>query len=154
MYAAIGGARTERRCLVEPNLEEGVASMPQEKELSKRKRSSKVAPVLGAAGWLTFASGVSAEAVIDTPTQNAGAIDQLYLAEEEIADGNRATFYVLDKENLNTFRPGLRFAVGAGGGCWTGTYYTSSESRNDTNPPPRVVRPSRTHGSKHAPKTR
>jgi hypothetical protein len=126
--------------------------VPQAKYLSKRKRSSKVAPMLGAAGWLTLASGASADRVVDTPTQNAGAIRQVFLGEEEIADVSLATFYVLDKENLRTFRPGLRFAVGAGGGCWTGTYYTSSGSGNDTSSPSRPARPLRSHASKRAPK--
>ena len=126
--------------------------MPQAKYLSKRKRSSKVAPMLGAAGWLTLASGASADRVVDTPTQNAGAIRQVFLGEEEIADVSLAIFYVLDKESRGKFRHGLRFAVGAGGGCWTGTYYTSSGSGNDAYPPPRPAKPSRTHASKHAPK--
>jgi hypothetical protein len=124
--------------------------VPQSKQLSKRKRSSKVAPMLGAAGWLTLASGASAETVVDTPTQNAGAIHQVFLVEEEIADVSLATFYVLDKESRGKFRQRLRFAVGAGGGCWTGTYYTSSGSGNDAYPPPRPARRSRTHALRKA----
>jgi hypothetical protein len=126
--------------------------VPHAKQLSKRKRSSKVAPVLGAAGWLTLASSSSAATVVDTPTQNAGAIHQVFLGEDEIADVSLATFYVLDKESHGKFRHGLRFAVGAGGGCWTGTYYTSSGSGNDVYPPPSPARPSRMHPSKRAPK--
>jgi hypothetical protein len=126
--------------------------MPQAKHLSKRKSNSQVATVLGAAGWLTLASGASAEAGVDTATQNAGAIHRVFLGEEEIADVSLATFYVLDKESRGKFGHGQRFAVGAGGGCWTGTYYTSSGSGNDAYPPPRPAKPSRTHASKHAPK--
>jgi hypothetical protein len=126
--------------------------MPQAKHLSKRKSNSQVATVLGAAGWLTLASGASAQAVVDTPTQDAGAIHRAFLGEEEIADVSLATFYVLDKESRGKFRHGQRFAVGAGGGCWTGTYYTSSGSGNDAYPPPRPATPSRTHASKHASK--
>jgi hypothetical protein len=124
--------------------------MPQAKQLSKRKSNSQVATVLGAAGWLTLASGASAEAVVDTPTQDARAIHRVFLSEEEIADVSLATF--LDKESRGNFRHGQRFAVGTGGGCWTGTYYTSSGSGNDAYPPPRPAKPSRTHASKHAPK--
>jgi hypothetical protein len=127
--------------------------MSQAKQLSKRKRSSKAVPLLGAAGLLALASGASAEALVDTPTPNTGVSQQVFLGEEEIADVSLATFYVFDKENLGTFRRrGVRFAVGAGGGCWTGTYYTSSGSGNNAYPP-RPARPARAHASKHAPKS-
>jgi hypothetical protein len=126
--------------------------MPQAKQLSKQKKNIQVATMLGAAGWLTLASGASAEAVVNTPTQDAGALHRVFFAEEEIADVSLATFYVLDKESRGKFHHGQRFAVGAGGGCWTGTYYTSSGSGNDAYPPPRPAKPSRTHASKHAPK--
>jgi hypothetical protein len=126
--------------------------MPQVKQLSKRKKNIQVATVLGATGWLALASGASAEAVVNTPTQNAGEIHGVFLGEEEIAEVSLATFYVLDKESRGKFRQGQRFAVGAGGGCWTGTYYTSSGSGNDLYAPPRPAKPSRTHALKHTPK--
>jgi hypothetical protein len=53
---------------------------------------------------LTLSSGASADPVVETPTQNAGAIHQLFLGEEEIADVSLATFYVLDKESRGKFR--------------------------------------------------
>jgi hypothetical protein len=127
--------------------------MSQAKQLSQRKRSSKAVPVLGAAGLLALASGASAEALVDTPPPNIGVSHQVFLSEEEIADVSLATFYVFDKENPGTFRPGVRFAVGAGGGCWTGTYYTSPGSGNAYRPPPRPVRPARAHALKRAPKS-
>jgi hypothetical protein len=128
--------------------------MSQAKQLSQRKRSSKAVPVLGAAGLLALASGASAEALVGTPTPNIGVSHQVFLNEEEIADVSLATFYGFDKENPGTFRPGVRFAVGAGGGCWTGTYYTSSGSGNDAyRPLPRPVRPARAHALKRAPKS-
>jgi hypothetical protein len=46
--------------------------MPQAKQVSKRKRRSKAAPVLGAGGLLALASGVSAKTVVTTQTSNTG----------------------------------------------------------------------------------
>jgi hypothetical protein len=126
--------------------------MPQATQSLKRKRSIRVAPVLGAAGWLTLASGASAEALVDMPTPNAEASHRVILGVEEIDDVSLAKFHVLDKENRDAFRPGVRFAVGAGGGCWTGTYYTSSGSGNDAYPPPHPTRASGTHAPKRGPK--
>jgi hypothetical protein len=125
--------------------------MPQAKPLSKRKRNSKVAPVLGAAGLLTFASGASAEAFVDRRTPDVGASHHAILVVEQIQDVSLSMFHVIDKENLAAVRPGVRFAVGAGGGCWTGTYYTLSESRNDAYPP-RPAKPSRKPALKRVPK--
>ena len=128
--------------------------MSQAKQLSQRKHSSKAVPVLGAAGLLALASGASAEALVYTPTPNIGVSHTVLLGEEEIADVSLATFYVFDRENSGTSRPGVRFAVGAGGGCWTGTYYTSPGSGNDAyRPPPRPARPARAHALKQAPKS-
>jgi hypothetical protein len=124
---------------------------------SKRKRRSKALPVLGAAGLsLSLASGASA--VTGGPaamlTRNIEVSHEITLREEEVPDVSLATFYLFDKENPGTFRPGVRFAVGAGGGCWTGTYYTSPGSGNDAySPPPRPIRPGHGHALKHAPKS-
>jgi hypothetical protein len=87
-------------------------------------------------------------------TRNTGVSHEITLREEEVSDVSLATFYVFDKENPGTFRPGVRVAVGAGGGCWTGTYYTSPGSGNDAyRPPPHPVRPAHAHALKHAPKS-
>ena len=127
--------------------------MPQATQSLKRKRSIKVAPVLGAAGWLALASGASAEALVDMPAPTE-ARHRVILGVEEIDDVSLAKFHVLDKENRDAFRPGVRFAVGAGSGCWTGTYYTSAGSGNDAYPPPHSTRASGTHAPKRGPKTR
>jgi hypothetical protein len=80
------------------------ATMPREKQTSKRKRVTKAAmPALGAAG-LTFGlvGGASAST---TPTSDApqklnlGPTQAVTLGEEEIADVSLATFHLFDKEN-------------------------------------------------------
>ena len=126
--------------------------MSRPKQASKRKRRNMAAPFLGVAGLsLTLANGASpatAGSVPDTLTRNAGASHEITLREEEISDVSLAKFYVFEKEKAGTFRPGLRLAQGAGCGgcgCWTGSYYTSS----DAYPPPsRPVPPTRRHVQK------
>jgi hypothetical protein len=130
--------------------------MSGEKQSPNPKR--KVVPVLGAAGLsLSLAGGASAATggpAAEMLTRNTGVSYEITLREEEVSDVSLATFYVFDKENPGTFRPGVRFAVGAGGGCWTGTYYTSPGSGNDAyRPPPRPIRPAHGHALKHAPKS-
>jgi len=95
--------------------------MSHAKRLSMRKRSGKAMPVLGAAGLLALASGASAEAPVDTSTPNTGVSHQVFLGEEEISDVSLATFYVFDKENAGSLKPGVRLARGGGcGGCGGG----------------------------------
>jgi hypothetical protein len=81
----------------------------REKLGSKRKRRSKVVPVLGAAGLsLSLASGASAATggpAADMLTRNTGVSHEITLREEEVSDVSLATFYVFDKENPGTFRP-------------------------------------------------
>jgi hypothetical protein len=90
---------------------------------------------LSLAGGASAATGGPAAEML---TRNTGVSHEIALREEQVSDVSLATFYVFDKENPGTFRPGVRLAVGAGGGCWTGTYYTSPGSRNDAyRPPPR-----------------
>jgi hypothetical protein len=113
--------------------------MSQAKQTSKRKRSRKAIPILGAAGLsLSLAGGAAAAAsapVGDTATRQAGISQKITLAEEEITDVSLATFYVFDREHAGTPRPGVRMAMaacggcagcGSCGGCWTGTYYEGS----------------------------
>jgi hypothetical protein len=69
--------------------------MPHAKQLSNRKRRSRAAPVLGAAGLLALASSASAEAM---STANTEMSHQLFLGEEEISDVSLSTFHVFDKE--------------------------------------------------------
>jgi hypothetical protein len=120
--------------------------MSREKQASKRKRGSKVVPVLGAAGLsLSLAGGAFAATtapVGNVLTRNSVVSHEITLGEEEIADVSLATFYVFDKENAGRSRHSVRLACG----CWTGTYYTSG---NDAYPPP--LRPV-THAYAHAPK--
>jgi len=130
--------------------------MSGEKQGPNEKR--KVVPVLGAAGLsLSLAGGASAATggpAADMLTRNTGVSHEIALREEQVSDVSLATFYVFGKENPGTFGPGVRLAVGAGGGCWTGTYYTSPGSRNDAyRPPPRPVRPAHRHALKHARKS-
>jgi hypothetical protein len=122
---------------------------------SKRKRGCKVVPVLGAAGLsLSLASAASATTggmAADTLTRNIG----LSLREQEVSDVSLVTFYAFDKERPDKSLRSLRFAVGTGGGCWTGTYYTSQGSGNDAyGRPPHSVRPAHPPALKHAPKSR
>ena len=113
--------------------------MSQEKAASKRKRRSKAAPLLGAAGLsLTLASGASAAIVqptADMTARHAPVTQEITLAEEELSGVSLATFHVFDKENVAKPQRGPRYTMGAGGcagcagcggcGCWTGTYYTA-----------------------------
>jgi hypothetical protein len=101
------------------------------KQASKRKRRSKIAPALGAAGLsLSLAGGVSAATgpqAADAPTRNTKVSHEIMLGEEEITHVSLATFYVFDKENTEPTQHGVRLACG----CWTGTHYTSG---NDAYP--------------------
>jgi hypothetical protein len=113
------------------------AIMSRTKQASNRNRLSKIGPVLGAAGLsLSLAGGVSAATaapVADPPTRNSVVSHQIMLGELEIADVSLATFYRFDKENTGPSRHGVRLTCG--GGCWTGTYYTSG---NEAPAPKRV----------------
>ena len=90
--------------------------MPQAKQLSNRKRRSRAAPVLGAAGLLALASSASAEAM---STANTEMSHQLLLGEEEISDVSLSTFHVFDKQNVGSLKSGVQVARG-GGGCGGG----------------------------------
>src|SRR5262249_18921012 len=96
--------------------------MSHAKRVSRRKRRGKAMPVLGAAGLLALASGASAEAPADTSMANAAVSRPLLLGEEEISDVSLATFYVFDKENTRSLKPGVQLARGGcgGGGCGCG----------------------------------
>jgi hypothetical protein len=96
--------------------------MSDAKRLSMRKRRGKAMPALGAAGLLALASGASAEASVDTSMPNIGPGHHVFLGEEEISDVSLATFYVFDKENAGSLKPGVQLARGGGcgGGCGHG----------------------------------
>src|SRR5271168_337911 len=88
-----------------------------QKQTSKQKRR-KAVPMLGAAGLsLSLATGASGGPAVDMTTQSSGMSHQVILIEQEISDVSLATFYVFDKENVATLRPGVRLAMGGGGGC-------------------------------------
>ena len=96
--------------------------MAHAKRDSKRKRRSKAVPLLGAAGLsLSLASGASATtggSAVDIPSRDTAPRHEITLIEEEISDVSLATFYVFDKENAATFRPGVQLARGGcGRGC-------------------------------------
>ena len=96
--------------------------MARAKQVS-RERRGKTMPVLGAAGLLALASGASAEAPADTSTLNTGVSQPVLLGEEEISDVSLATFYVFDRENAGSLKPGVQLArggCGGGGGCGCG----------------------------------
>jgi hypothetical protein len=82
-----------------------------------KQRHRKIAlPAFGAAGVsLAMASGASANAVPTTvPSQDLGGQPIITLSEEEIADVNLATFYVIDKENVQTPQAGVQLAYWRG----------------------------------------
>ena len=123
--------------------------MARVKQSPKRRRRSKVVPVLGAAGLsLALAGGASATVGSDAnaSTQNAGAGHAITLCEEEVADVSLATFYVFDKEAIGASRSRLKLAAGVGGcgcaGCggvgwacaWTGGYYNPPVFDGDAPP--------------------
>jgi hypothetical protein len=95
--------------------------MSRAEQGSKRKHRACAVPLLGAAG-LSLAGGASAgtgAAATDIPTQKTGVSHEITLGEEEISDVSLATFYVFDKENVGTSRPGVQLARGCHGcrGC-------------------------------------
>jgi hypothetical protein len=96
----------------------GGLHMSHAKQTSKRKHRACAVPLLGAAGLsLSLASGASA--VTEAPA--ADMRHEITLGEEEISDVSLATFYVFDKENPRTLRPGVQLAGHGGckgcGGC-------------------------------------
>ena len=123
--------------------------MSREKLVSKRKRGSKVVPVLEAAGLslsLVGAASAAGAQVADALTHKEVVSHEITLGEEEIAEVSLAAFYVFDKENAGPSQHSKRLACG----CWTGTYYTSG---NDAYPNPlRPVTQQRGHMPKHVPK--
>jgi hypothetical protein len=98
--------------------------MAHAKRDSKRKRRSKALPLLGAAGLsLSLASGASATtggSAVDIPSRDTAPRHEITLIEEEISDVSLATFYVFDKENAGTLRPGVQLAMRGCGGCGGG----------------------------------
>ena len=87
-----------------------------QKRTSKRKRPSKAVPVLGLAGLsFSLASGASAAPAANLPVPKVDPSHEVFLAEEEISDVSLATFYVFDKENTGSSRPGLQLVRGGSG---------------------------------------
>jgi hypothetical protein len=93
--------------------------MAKTKQTSKR-RGTKAAPILGAAG-LTFslAGGASAATMpaADVPTQATAPTHEITLGEEELSDVSLSTFYVFDKENAGKPALGDKVAWRGCGGC-------------------------------------
>ena len=75
--------------------------MARSRQASKRKGRKRTLPVVGAAGVLALAGGASATVPTEhAPPQNTAPLPTMTLGEEELSDINLATFYVLDKENV------------------------------------------------------
>ena len=80
---------------------------------TKRKRSINAVPVLSAAGLsLSLASAAIGRPAADMPTPKTGMSHEITLCEEEISDVSLATFYVLNVENVGTFRRRIKLAPG------------------------------------------
>jgi hypothetical protein len=68
----------------------------------------------------SLVSAGSAAPAANIPTRSADLSHEFILAEEEVSDVSLATFYVFDKENSGTVRPGVQLVRGGGcggGGC-------------------------------------
>jgi hypothetical protein len=97
-------------------------TMPQVKQASKQKRTTKAAAVtvLGATGLgfslLGNASASTMPAADIAPSDNTPPNQRFVLSEEEMADVSLATFHLFDKENV---RSGVQLARACGGcrGC-------------------------------------
>ena len=91
--------------------------MSRSKQTSKGRGRSRAVTAFGVAGALSLAAGGASASLgpaRDIPKETAPVI----LAEEEISDVSLSTFYVFDKENAGTHRPGVQLAARAGGrGC-------------------------------------
>jgi hypothetical protein len=90
-----------------------------EKHLPAEYRSKFTWRQLAGLLKLALATGASA-APVDASTPSAGVSRQVFLGEEEISDVSLATFYVFDKENAGSLKPGVQLARGGGGGCGCG----------------------------------
>src|SRR6202012_4681728 len=97
--------------------------MPEVKKTSKRKRMTKAAPALGAAG-LTFSLVGGASAAVAPgndaqPTPNYSPSPAITPGDDEISDISPAIFYVFDKESTAAAKNGVQLARGCGGcrGC-------------------------------------
>jgi hypothetical protein len=93
------------------------------KQASKRTGRRKAVTVLGAAGALSLAGGASAAIVgpaEDTTGRDTVPRHVVTLSEEEVFDVSLATFYVFDKEEVETHPPGIQLAAHGHGGCGHG----------------------------------
>jgi hypothetical protein len=119
---------------------------------TRRKRSIKAIPTLGAAGLLSLASGASAATsgqTADMAVRSSGLSYEITVCEEEISDVSLATFYIFENERAGTLRRGVRLAQGCGGcgcgcagggdegcsSCSTSTYSVAWPVRRYGNPP-------------------
>src|SRR4029077_14967144 len=100
------------------------ATMPQVKQASKQKRTTKAAAVkvLGAAGLGLSLVGNASASTMPTAgipqSDNTSPNQRFVLGEEEMADVSLATFHLFDREN---FGSGVQLARGCGGcGCGHG----------------------------------
>jgi hypothetical protein len=94
------------------------STMARAKQASKRKRSKTALPAWGAAGMSLAMAGGASAAVAPTanaPSQPTELLPMVTLDEEEISDVSLATFYVFDREGLDT--PWLGERIAARGGC-------------------------------------
>jgi hypothetical protein len=129
---------------------------------TKRKRSMKAVPALGAAGLsLALASGVAAAASGPAAEmligKNTAVSHEITLCEEELSDVSLATFYVFENENAGALRRGVKIAAGGCGGCGGGgcggcSTETIAPSLGYANPPRYSTQPARIYAQ--APKRR
>src|SRR4029078_5281280 len=97
--------------------------MYQAKQPSKRKRGSKMLPVLGAAGLslslASTASAVPGGPAVNLCTSGNGDGTHVFLSEEEIAHVSLALFFVFDKEGDGSSSMVELVGYGCGGchGC-------------------------------------
>jgi hypothetical protein len=91
--------------------------MARAKQASKPTTRRTTLPVVGAAGVsLAVASGASATAPADLPSLDTDQRPVVFLGEEEISDVSLATFYVFDKEYIQSGEI-LQVAQRGCGGC-------------------------------------
>jgi hypothetical protein len=99
------------------------ATMPQVKQASKQKRTTKAAAVkmLGAAGLgLSLVGSASASTLPPAgvpQSDNISPNQRFVLSEEEMADVSLATFHLFDRENVGS---AIQLARGGCGGCGCG----------------------------------
>ena len=98
----------------------GGVSIARKTTINAKAQEQSSTGVGGCRLSFSLASAASAAPAANIPTRSADLSHEFILGEEEISDVSLATFYVFDKENSETFRPGVQLVRGGGcggGGC-------------------------------------